>query len=100
MLTSGIINEWPKVINSSISDAPLVLQSTANQLLSYRSLFSIVISISIIIYLEKFMRNKANTSSLSSSTWLVSSSVLKTTLLVDGLFLMTVLIEPRLSGLI
>ena len=54
----------------------------------------------VIVFLSDQMNQRGKIASLSGSAWLVAGTALTTTLWVDGLFLATTLIQPKLSGLI
>tara|TARA_Y100001970_G_C14258015_1_gene877057 strand:- start:5184 stop:5861 length:678 start_codon:yes stop_codon:yes gene_type:complete len=100
LLNAGIIDQWPKILNSSMEDARFLLLNIGEELLNVRAIISILFSMILITLIARFMQNRSDDSSITGKAWLVSSTVIKTTLLVDALFLLTVLIEPRLSGLI
>ena len=100
MLFTGVMNSWPEVVNASLSDAPALLHQTAENLFKIQSLFLLIVAAVLIVFISKLMRFRALVHSPSGSAWLVASAALTTTLWVDGLFLLTALVQPRLSGLI
>ena len=100
MLFTGVINSWPTVVKASFVDAPHLLHETAENLFQPHSILLLIIAAAFIIFISNLMRKRALPFSPSGSTWLVASAALTTTLWVDGLFLLTALMEPRLSGLI
>tara|TARA_B100000700_G_C14872654_1_gene774155 strand:+ start:352 stop:990 length:639 start_codon:yes stop_codon:yes gene_type:complete len=100
MLLTGVMDFWPKVVSSQLDQASGILNETAKQLLGYQQLFWLLFSAIVILYISKYMKNRSINDDLFSTSWLVASAALTTTLWVDGLFLLTALIQPRLSGLI
>ncbi len=100
IVLTGVMKSWPLVVEAPFSEASKILSLTAEQLLNPISLISIFAAAFIIIWISNWMNQQARVSIASSQAWLVSSSALTTTLWVDGLFFMTTLIQPKLSGLI
>jgi len=97
---TGVMSQWPAVVKASINQAPELLNQTAQQLLELQSLTSLLVAGILIAYLASAMRKKGLVNQESGNTWLVASAALNTTLWIDGLFLLTALMAPRLSGLI
>jgi hypothetical protein len=60
----------------------------------------LILAAVLIFSIANLMSQRALAHSPSGSTWLVASAALQTTLWVDGLFLLTAFVQPRLSGLI
>ncbi len=100
MLLTGVINSWPEVVKASLVEAPQLLHETAEQIFKPQSIILLIIAAVFIIFISNLMKERALPFSPSGSTWLVASAALSTTLWVDGLFLFTAFVEPRLSGLI
>ena len=100
IVITGVMKSWPKVVESPFSEASKILSFTAEQLLTPFSLISISIAALLIIWIANWMNQQSRISDSSCDAWLVSSAALTTTLWVDGLFFMTTLIQPQLSGLI
>ncbi len=100
MLFTGVMSAWPDVVKASLVDAPQLLHETAQHLFKPQSIFLLIVAAALIILIANLMRARALPYSPSGNTWLVASAALTTTLWVDGLFLLTALVEPRLSGLI
>ncbi len=100
MVLTGVMNLWPDVVQASLQDAPVLLQSAAEALFNLQSIILLIIAAILIILLANFMKQRVRPNSPTSSTWLVASAALTTTVWIDGLFLMTALFAPRLSGLI
>ncbi len=100
MLFTGVMNSWPKVVQATFLDAPVLLHETAEKLFRPFSIVLIIIAAGLIIFIAHLMRQRAIMHSPSGGAWLVASAALSTTLWVDGLFILSALIEPRLSGLI
>ncbi len=100
MVVTGVMSKWPQVVLAPFSEAPDLLNQAAANLLKLQPLFLLVLAGLIIFFLARLMRQRANLRSPFGGTWLVASAALTTTLWVDGLFLLTALFHPRLSGLI
>ena len=100
IVLTGVMKDWPKVVDAPFSEASKMLTFTAEQLLAPLSLLAIFFAAFLIILIANWMNQKSKSEPLSSDAWLVSSSALTTTLWVDGLFFATTLIQPQLSGLI
>ena len=100
IVLTGVMKDWPEVVDAPFSEASQMLSFTAEKLLAPFSLVAIFIAALLIILIANWMNKKSKSEPLSSAAWLVSSSALTTTLWVDGLFFVTTLIQPQLSGLI
>tara|TARA_Y100001968_G_scaffold325952_1_gene368099 strand:+ start:406 stop:1044 length:639 start_codon:yes stop_codon:yes gene_type:complete len=100
IVLTGVMKSWPEVVEAPFSEASTILSLTAAQLFSPLSLISISIAAFLILWIAKWMNKQSRMSTVSCDAWLVSSAALTTTLWVDGLFFMTTLIQPQLSGLI
>ncbi len=100
MLITGVMEKWPAVVEAPLEQSPQLLNSTAEQLISPGSITALILACAVILFISKKMRTQAMMASPFRSTWLVASAALTTTLWVDGLFFLTALIQPRLSGLI
>tara|TARA_B100000212_G_scaffold175465_1_gene132096 strand:+ start:333 stop:1100 length:768 start_codon:yes stop_codon:yes gene_type:complete len=97
---TGLMDQWMEVINADSEIAPLILQKTSEYLFNIKPL-SIIFIIGFALYL--LSRKIAKYSSINTSNGrssLVSSYVLQTTLIVDGIFILLAIIEPSLSGLV
>ena len=100
MLFTGVMNSWPEVVKATFLDAPDLLHSTVQQLFTPISIILLILAGGLIVLIAKLMKERAILHSPSGSAWLVASAALSTTLWVDGLFILSALIEPRFSGLI
>ena len=100
MLITGVMNSWPEVVQASLPEAPSLLHETAEKLFQPQPIVLLILAAILIVLIANLMRERAILHTPSGSTWLVASAALTTTLWVDGLFLLTALIQPRLSGLI
>ncbi len=100
MLITGVMDQWPLVVRASFQQAPELLSQTAQKLLNPTSLILLSIAAVIILFIARLMRERAILTSPSGSAWLVASAALTTTVWIDGLFLLTAIIEPKFSGLI
>ena len=100
MALTGVMSSWPQVVSAPIDKAAQILNQTSLQLFTIPIFLGISIAASLIIFLSDQMNQRGKIASLSGSAWLVAGTALTTTLWVDGLFLATTLIQPKLSGLI
>ena len=97
---SGIMDQWMEVVNADPDLAPLILQQTSKTLINFKPLLIISIAGLVLWLISNFLINKTKTNSLNKRSLLVSSYVLQTTLVVDGIFVLLALIQPTLSGLV
>ncbi len=100
MVITGVMSSWPQVVAAPLDQAAQILNKTSLQLFTFPILLGILLAASLIIFLSDQMNQRGRIISLSGSAWLVAGTALTTTLWVDGLFLLTALIQPKLSGLI
>ena len=97
---TGIMDQWKEVITADSDNAPLILQKTSENLIHLKSLSIIVFSALILWYISKEIFNSAISNSTNGKALLVSSYVIQTTLIVDGIFIFLAIIQPTLSGLV
>ena len=97
---TGIMDQWKEVINADSDTAPLILQKTSENLIHFKSLSIIVVMAILLWLLSKEISNSAVTNSTKGKALLVSSYVIQTTLIVDGIFIFLAIIQPTLSGLV
>jgi len=96
----GIMDQWRQVITADSDNAPIILQKTSESLLQIKSL-SIIIFVALIIWvISKEILDSATINTTSGKALLVSSYVIQTTLIVDGIFIFLAIIQPTLSGLV
>ena len=96
----GIMDQWKEVITADSDTAPLILQKTSENLIQIKSL-SIIIFVAVILwFISKEILNSAIIKSTNGKALLVSSYVIQTTLIVDGIFVFLAIIQPTLSGLV
>ena len=96
----GIMDQWKEVITADSETAPLILQKTSENLIQIKSL-SIIIFVAVILwFISKEILNSAIINSTTGKALLVSSYVIQTTLIVDGIFVFLAIIQPTLSGLV
>lgn len=100
MLCTGVMNSWPDVVQASLGEASQLLHQTAEMLFRPVPIGLLIVAAIFIVFISNLMRERAILHTPSGSTWLVASAALTTTLWVDGLFLLTAFVQPRLSGLI
>ena len=97
---TGIMDQWQEVINADSDKAPLILQKTSENLINLKS-FSIIILVALVLwFISKEIFNSAIANSTNGKALLVSSYVIQTTLIVDGIFIFLAIIQPSLSGLV
>ena len=96
----GIMDQWKEVITADSETAPLILQTTSENLIQIKSL-SIIIFVAVILwFISKEILNSAIINSTNGKALLVSSYVIQTTLIVDGIFVFLAILQPTLSGLV
>ena len=96
----GIMDQWKEVITADSETAPLILQKTSENLIQIKSL-SIIIFVAVILwFISKEILNSAIINSTNGKALLVSSYVIQTTLIVDGIFVFLAILQPTLSGLV
>lgn len=93
MAASGLMDLWPRVLNAPLTEAPLLLQGAALQVLQPWPLALIGLAAGLLVLLCRRLW------SLGGS-WRVAAAAVGTTLAVDALFLGAALLAPSLSGLI
>ena len=94
------MDQWKEVITADSETAPLILQKTSENLIQIKSL-SIIIFVAVILwFISKEILNSAIINSTNGKALLVSSYVIQTTLIVDGIFVFLAIIQPTLSGLV
>ena len=96
----GIMDQWREVITADSDSAPLILQKTSENLIHFKSLSIIILIALMLWFLSKEILNAANINSTNGKALLVSSYVIQTTLIVDGIFIILAIIQPNLSGLV
>jgi hypothetical protein len=90
---AGLMDLWPQVLNAPLTEAPLLLQDAALQVLRPWPLSLASLTAALLVGIGLRLRRQGG-------PWRVSAAALGTTLVVDGLFLAAALLAPRLSGLI
>ena len=97
---TGIMDQWREVIVADSEKAPLILQQTSENLLQIQSL-SIIIFVALILwFISKEIFDYATINSTNGKALLVSSYVIQTTLIVDGIFIFLAILQPTFSGLV
>jgi len=96
----GIMDQWKQVITADSETAPLILQKTSENLIQIKSL-SIIIGVALILwFISKEIFDSATINTTNGKALLVSSYVIQTTLIVDGIFIFLAILQPTLSGLV
>ena len=97
---TGIMDQWRQVIIADSDQAAVILQKTSENLIEIKSL-SIIIFVALILWLiSKEIFNSATINSTNGKALLVSSYVIQTTLIVDGIFIFLAILQPTFSGLV
>ena len=96
----GIMDQWKQVITADSENAPLILQKTSENLIHIKSLSIIFIVALILWFISKEIFDSATINTTNGKALLVSSYVIQTTLIVDGIFVFLAILEPTLSGLV
>ena len=94
------MDQWKEVIIADSDKAPLILQKTSENLIQFKSLSIIILAALILWFISKEIFNYAIPNSINGKAFLVSSYVIQTTLIVDGIFIVLAIIQPKLSGLV
>jgi hypothetical protein len=96
----GIMDQWKQVITADSESAPLILQKTSENLIQIKSL-SIIFFVALILwFISKEFYDSATINTTNGKALLVSSYVIQTTLIVDGIFVFLAILQPTLSGLV
>ena len=90
---TGVMRYWPSVVSAPFDEAPALLHDAGLQLLHPLPMLGLGIAAVLIIALGQRLR-------AAGESWEMAGAVLVTTVWVDGLFLLTALVQPSLSGLI
>ncbi len=93
MALTGVMKFWPSVVTAPFDEAPELLHNAGMQLLHPFQLVGLALAAAVIIGLGQRIR-------MTGENWEMAGAVLVTTVWVDGLFLLTALLQPGLSGLI
>ena len=96
----GIMDQWREVITADSESAPLILQKTSENLIQIKSL-SIIFFVALILwFISKEIFDSATINTTNGKALLVSSYVIQTTLIVDGIFIFLAILQPTFSGLV
>ena len=93
MAITGVMKFWPSVVTAPFDEAPELLHNAGMQLLHPFPIVGLALAAALIIGFGQRLR-------LAGENWEMAGAVLVTTVWVDGLFLLTALVQPGLSGLI
>jgi len=96
----GIMDQWREVITADSETAPLILQKTSENLIQIKSLSIIVFVALILWFISKEILDSASINTTNGKALLVSSYVIQTTLIVDGIFIFLAILQPTFSGLV
>ena len=97
---TGIMDQWKQVLTADSENAPIILQKTSENLLHIKSL-SIILFVALILwFISKEIFDSATIHTTNGKALLVSSYVIQTTLIVDGIFVFLAILQPTLSGLV
>ena len=98
MAATGVMQFWPAVVTASLDQAPLLLHQAGLHLLQPLPLFTLATAAVLVLLAGRRLNLNDNGSDVDAAA--MASAVLTTTLWVDGLFLLSALLQPGLSGLI
>ena len=96
----GIMDQWREVITADSETAPQILQKTSENLIQVKSLSIIVFIALILWFISKEIFDSATINTTNGKALLVSSYVIQTTLIVDGIFIVLAILQPTFSGLV
>ena len=96
----GIMDQWKEVITADSENAPLILQKTSENLIQIKSLFIIFFVAIVLWFISKEIFDSATINTTNGKALLVSSYVIQTTLIVDGIFIFLAILQPSFSGLV
>ena len=94
------MDQWREVITADSETAPQILQKTSESLIQLKSLSIIVFVALILWYISKEIFDSATINTTNGKALLVSSYVIQTTLVVDGIFIFLAVLQPKFSGLV
>ena len=97
---TGIMDQWTQVITADSENAPLILQKTSENLIQIKSLTIIILVALLLWYISKVIFDSATINTTKGKALLVSSYVIQTTLIVDGIFIFLAILQPNFSGLV
>ena len=100
MALTGVMRFWPQVVEAPLSEAGLLLNSAAQSLRAPSAMILILGMAVAILTTATLMRVNGSRQGPHAESLTVVASVLITTVMVDGLFLLLALVHPDLSGLI
>ena len=98
MAATGVMQFWPAVVTASLDQAPLLLHQAGLHLLQPLPLFTLATAAVLVLLAGRRLNLNDNGSDVDAAA--MASAVLTTTLWVDGLFLLSALLQPGFSGLI
>ena len=96
----GIMDQWREVITADPENAPLILQKTSENLIQIKSLSIIFFTALILWFVSKEIFDSATINTTNGKALLVSSYVIQTTVVVDGIFIFLAILQPTFSGLV
>ena len=98
MAATGVMRFWPAVVTASLDQAPQLLHQAGLHLLQPLPLVTLAFSAVLVLWAGRRLNLNGNGTDVDTAA--MASAVLVTTLWVDGLFLLSALLQPGLSGLI
>ena len=96
----GIMDQWKQVITADSATAPLILKKTSENLIQIKSLTIIFLVALLLWFIAKEIFDSATINTTNGKALLVSSYVIQTTLIVDGIFIVLAILQPTFSGLV
>ena len=100
MALTGVMRFWPDVVQAPLAEAGPLLSAAATSLRHPLPLVVMLGMAGVILAIASTMQARSQRSLIHSDCWAVAASVLVTTVMVDGLFLLMAILHPSFSGLI
>ena len=94
------MDQWKLVITADSETAPLILKKTSENLIQIKSLTIIFLVALLLWFIAKEIFDSATINTTNGKALLVSSYVIQTTLIVDGIFIVLAILQPTFSGLV
>ena len=94
------MDQWRQVITADSESAPMILQKTSESLIQIKSLSIIVFVALILWFISREILDSGTINNTSGKALLVSSYVIQTTLIVDGIFISLAILQPTFTGLV
>jgi len=100
MAFTGVMRLWPDVVKAPIDQAQPLLHEAAAALSQPVSIAILAGFTTLILVITRLLQQQSECRDPRDASWSVAAAVLITTLVIDGLFVLTATLQPSLSGLI